>query len=231
MSFSNTIKEEVRRKAAFRCCRCENLGSVEAHHIIPEFQGGLDTFDNAAPLCPTCHAEFGGNPDKRKEIKQKRDWWYEKMEIKYGQFPDFSMIEEIKQGLEEVQKNQLTLEKFKETLKNYAVIAIDSMTLGTLASGATGIAEATAASFSPSPSPFMEDKPLPKTIEGTGGDGGIIMVMAQNLSGSGKIIADGGQGLVGGKGGNIRIQSEKNSFSGTISATGGNSIDKPIKEK
>jgi 5-methylcytosine-specific restriction endonuclease McrA len=73
MSFSEKTKIEVKEKAAFRCCRCQSV-SVQVHHIIPEEAGGADTIDNAAPLCPSCHNAFGGNPEKRKEIKQMRDW-------------------------------------------------------------------------------------------------------------------------------------------------------------
>lgn len=76
MGFSEQVKLEVKRKAAFQCCRCRSM-RVEVHHIIPQEHGGSDDIGNAAPLCPSCHAYFGGNPDKRKEITQMRDSWYE----------------------------------------------------------------------------------------------------------------------------------------------------------
>jgi len=75
VAFSEKIRLQVRESAAFSCCRCPEIG-VEVHHIVPAAQGGPDTFENAAPLCPNCHAGFGGNADKRKEIKQMRDRWY-----------------------------------------------------------------------------------------------------------------------------------------------------------
>jgi hypothetical protein len=50
---------------------------VEVHHIIPEEEDGPDTKDNAAPLCPSCHETYGSNPDKRKFIREARDFWYE----------------------------------------------------------------------------------------------------------------------------------------------------------
>jgi hypothetical protein len=56
---------------------CQGL-FIEVHHIIPESQGGPDSEDNAAPLCASCHAAFGGNPDKRKTIREMRDFWYER---------------------------------------------------------------------------------------------------------------------------------------------------------
>jgi hypothetical protein len=76
MAFPEKIRVQVRRAAGFQCCRCHEIG-VEAHHIVPSADGGPDTFDNAAPLCPSCHANFGDNPKKRKEITQMRDLWYE----------------------------------------------------------------------------------------------------------------------------------------------------------
>jgi hypothetical protein len=53
---------------------------VEVHHIQPESEGGPDTLDNAAALCASCHDLFGGNPEKRKQIRQMRDDWWQKME-------------------------------------------------------------------------------------------------------------------------------------------------------
>jgi 5-methylcytosine-specific restriction endonuclease McrA len=78
MAFSETLKLAVKKRAAFRCCRCQHIG-IEVHHIFPESAGGPDTDNNAAPLCPSCHAEFGDNPLKRKEIKQMRDHWYDRV--------------------------------------------------------------------------------------------------------------------------------------------------------
>ena len=76
MPFTDTLKDKVKRRAHFRCCICRNF-FVEAHHIIPQADGGPDDIDNAAPLCPSCHDKFGNNPDKRKTIRQMRDQWYE----------------------------------------------------------------------------------------------------------------------------------------------------------
>lgn len=50
---------------------------VEVHHIVPQAAGGSDTLDNAAPLCAGCHDVFGGNPEKRKQIREARDLWWE----------------------------------------------------------------------------------------------------------------------------------------------------------
>ena len=76
MAFSEQQKLEIRRRAHFRCCLCRALG-VEIHHIVPAAEGGPDTDDNAAPLCPSCHETYGANPTKRKFIREVRDFWYE----------------------------------------------------------------------------------------------------------------------------------------------------------
>lgn len=78
MSFPEPIKQEVKRKANFTCCWCQDRrNKVDVHHIIPESEGGPDDIENAAPLCGSCHALYGKNPDLRKEIKSRRDLWYE----------------------------------------------------------------------------------------------------------------------------------------------------------
>ena len=105
MGFSEKVKREVKEKAMFRCCICQVI-RVHIHHILPTKDGGSDDIDNAAPLCPSCHDNYGDNPSKRKEIKQMRDFWYKKVEKMY---PDNSiiigMIENIDTRLETIQDN------------------------------------------------------------------------------------------------------------------------------
>ena len=85
MAFDEKTKKEVKEKAAYYCCICQKTSiSVEVHHIIPQKDGGDDTIDNAAPLCPTCHADYGDNPEKRRGIKERRDWWYENVKKMYS---------------------------------------------------------------------------------------------------------------------------------------------------
>ena len=76
MSFSESVKAQVRKKAHSACCLCKSA-SVEVHHIVPESEGGPDTQDNAAPLCPSCRETYGTNPRKRQFIREARDVWYE----------------------------------------------------------------------------------------------------------------------------------------------------------
>ena len=84
MGFPESLKVEIRKRANFRCCWCRRPSdsyTVEIHHIIPKSEGEDNTFDNAAPLCPNCHDTYGGNPQKRKQIRERRDDWYEKCDI------------------------------------------------------------------------------------------------------------------------------------------------------
>lgn len=76
MAFSERLKESVRKRALGRCCICWGP-FVEIHHIIPQEDDGPDTEDNAAPLCASCHNEYGDNPKKRKMIREYRDNWYD----------------------------------------------------------------------------------------------------------------------------------------------------------
>ena len=81
MGFPESLKAEIRKRANFQCCWCRRPSdsyTVEIHHIIPKADGGGNTEENAAPLCPNCHDTYGGNPQKRKQIRERRDDWYEK---------------------------------------------------------------------------------------------------------------------------------------------------------
>jgi hypothetical protein len=78
MPFSEEIKNEVKRKSNFTCCYCINRNNkVDVHHIIPESEDGSNSIENAAPLCGSCHDLLGANPQLRKEIKGRRNHWYE----------------------------------------------------------------------------------------------------------------------------------------------------------
>jgi HNH endonuclease len=76
MPFPEHIKLEAKRKSDFQCCICKEP-FVEVHHITPQAAGGSDDIDNAAPLCASCHDRYGGNPDKRKQVREMRDLWWE----------------------------------------------------------------------------------------------------------------------------------------------------------
>ena len=75
MAFSDNLKLEIKQRSFFKCCICQRP-YVEVHHIVPQADGGKDTEDNAAPLCPWCHEIYGNDLTKRKYIKEARDNWY-----------------------------------------------------------------------------------------------------------------------------------------------------------
>jgi 5-methylcytosine-specific restriction endonuclease McrA len=136
MAFTDKIKKEVRQKAAYQCCICRSIG-VEVHHIIPLEHDGTDDIDNASPLCPSCHANFGDNPEKRKVIKEMRDWWYAVVEKMYGKKSvDLELLKEINEKVEAIQKNQIEEKQKKQTdlnelkilLKDLVVKHIDRIT-------------------------------------------------------------------------------------------------------
>src|ERR1017187_3946955 len=87
MAFTETLKLNVKKKAHFCCCLCHSLG-VEVHHILPQADGGDDSEDNAAALCPSCHETYGANPQKRKFIREAREFWYEICAKRYASDPD-----------------------------------------------------------------------------------------------------------------------------------------------
>lgn len=99
MGFSSEIKEKVMLACARHCCVCQRYAGVnmEVHHIKPHSEGGLDTFDNAIPLCYECHAFAGHyNPKHPKGIKyspielnKARDVWYKI--VKKGKISDIDI--------------------------------------------------------------------------------------------------------------------------------------------
>lgn len=157
MGFSEQIKLEVKQKAAFRCCRCQNIG-VQVHHIIPEEKDGSDEIENAAPLCPNCHDYYGGNPDKRKEITQMRDWWYEKAPSIYTSSLDSTLLRQINDNIYSISeaqdkldlRNQQEFSKLKSMLRPVLDQLIENMTPGTASATTSGIINVIAAQDSDS---------------------------------------------------------------------------------
>ncbi len=103
MAFTEGTKLEAKRRAHFSCVVCHQL-LVEIHHIVPQVNGGSDEIDNAAALCAYCHDLLGGNPDKRKQIRQMRDFWYELCETRFRDSSSLVLakdLEELKSSQEE----------------------------------------------------------------------------------------------------------------------------------
>jgi len=103
MAFPESLSREIRRRSHFQCCLCKALG-VELHHIVPQSEGGADTEDNAAPLCPSCHETYGANPTKRKFLREARDLWYELCARRYA--PDLSALTLVQSALETIASRQ-----------------------------------------------------------------------------------------------------------------------------
>lgn len=99
MAFADALKLAIKKKAHFCCCLCHSLG-IEVHHIVPQADGGENVEENAVPLCPSCHETYGANPQKRKFIREARDFWYELCAKRYATDPD--RLDEISEMLKQV---------------------------------------------------------------------------------------------------------------------------------
>lgn len=86
MPFTESVKLEAKRRSNFQCAACRQP-FVDVHHLIPQAEGGPDTLENACPLCGGCHNLFGGNPEKRKQLREMRDFQWELNAMKQ-QSPD-----------------------------------------------------------------------------------------------------------------------------------------------
>jgi len=140
MSFSESVKRQVKERAAFRCCRCQQTG-VDVHHITPLKDGGSDDIGNAAPLCQNCHDQLGDNPSKRKEIIHMRDWWYAQCERTFSP-SNLALYDQINTRIERIQTGQSVLEsdltELKAMLKGLSNKMIENLnpgTAGVIASG------------------------------------------------------------------------------------------------
>ncbi len=103
MGFLESIKLKAKEKAHYKCCICNSFKFIEVHHIIPQEENGSDTLDNAAPLCVECHDTFGSNPEKRKWIKEKRDFWYKLCEEKLFN-EDINQLRKVQDIMENIQQ-------------------------------------------------------------------------------------------------------------------------------
>ncbi len=93
---------------------------VEVHHIIPQSDNGPDTLDNAAPLCAGCHSDYGGNPDKRKQIKEMRDFWYDLCATRYTNSPLF----QLNQSIDEIKKHTTGTKRIVERRKSVIFLKV-----------------------------------------------------------------------------------------------------------
>jgi hypothetical protein len=114
MAFPENLKVRLRKKAFHQCCLCFKM-PIDIHHIVPQEQGGPDTEDNAAPLCPTCHRIYGNNVDHRKMIREARDNWYEKCSKRFAE--DAEQFRVLAERMENNENNTKILFSMMELLK------------------------------------------------------------------------------------------------------------------
>lgn len=135
MAFTNKIKEQILVASARHCCVCrKSTGfNIEVHHIIPQEQGGKDTFDNAIALCFNCHSDaghyFAGHPKGAKlspsELRKHKKSWMDLVIKNKTEMPAEMQIELIVTNQDKVFRPEfienkikyLDREEFKETLK------------------------------------------------------------------------------------------------------------------
>jgi hypothetical protein len=91
--FPESVKYEARRRAAFRCCYCREMGD-HVHHLTPKEEGGQGVIENAIYLCVQCHDRHGHRPDKRAQLRQAREVWHEYVAEKYST-NDLDMFENL----------------------------------------------------------------------------------------------------------------------------------------
>jgi hypothetical protein len=108
--FLESVKLEARRLAAFKCCYCRDEMGDEVHHLTPKEEGGQGVLDNAIFLCGRCHGLYGHRKDKRKQLRQARDIWYEIVREKYAP-REIEKLESLatKQDLVDVQNTIVSL--------------------------------------------------------------------------------------------------------------------------
>ncbi len=132
MRFPDSVRLEACRKAQFMCVAC-HAPFVEVHHIIPESENGPNTLDNAAPLCASCHAIYGGNPVFRKQITQMRDHWYDVCEKRFGSL-NLEVAQQVNTMAETLQTVRADQEKYHQILNE-----IKSAVAGSLAGTASAV--------------------------------------------------------------------------------------------
>jgi len=168
MPFPEPNKREALERAHYTCVVCRQPGvSLEVHHIQPQEEGGRDTIENACPLCPSCHADYGGNEEKRKMLTQMRDWWWGRC-AKLDASPEVlgfnRQIAELRldqaRGFTELK--ELVLARERRTMEDI----LNAQTLEQL-SAASGVSlppQGTVFVFEPPPGAIEEDREIDRRI-------------------------------------------------------------------
>ncbi len=157
MDFSDAVKREARERAHYTCIWCHHSEFfLEVHHIVSQQDHGLSDLDNAAPMCTQCHSNFGDNPVFRKQIRERRDWWWEY--CKERQPPEYTpMLERLNEVAEQVraaeaasQNRDTEIQQDLNALKSAIYTAIGgephtltfATTITEVVQGSTGLLEA-----------------------------------------------------------------------------------------
>jgi len=137
MGFSESTRIEAKRRAHFQCVICKSP-FVQVHHIKPQAAGGSDELDNAAPLCGSCHDQYGANPAKHKTIREMRDFWWEfcaKREAMLSMEAEFEKLDTLQEQFEaqsrDTQRTNATLEEIKTILDRLLNDKIKAVNLAT----------------------------------------------------------------------------------------------------
>lgn len=118
MAFNEATKLKAKRLAHFSCVMCHQP-LVEVHHIVPQKDGGSDELDNAAALCAGCHDLFGGNPDKRKQIREMRDFWYELCETRLRDSSSLILAKDVENVKARQEEQGAMMAELKTVLEDY----------------------------------------------------------------------------------------------------------------
>ena len=111
----------------------------------------VDDIDNAAALCPNCHIRYGNNQEKRKRIKEARDWWYKTVEKMYpdGSYITKDKLEDISSEVKSIGSSTAKeLDSLKTMLKDMSEKAIENITPETVDHSAAGFVNASTAASS-----------------------------------------------------------------------------------
>lgn len=155
MPFSEPAKLDAKRRSHYACVWCQRTDQfVEVHHIVPQEEGGPDILDNAAPLCPGCHTTIGANTDLRKQLKERRDWWWEHCAKKQTSLPD----ETTAKRLDELVTSLKTIEV--QGGRNETMLTeLKSQVLGRLRAQVTAVSSASTTS-----QVILASEPITRTV-------------------------------------------------------------------
>jgi hypothetical protein len=161
MPFTEEVKLEAKRKAHYCCVWCQRREFfVEVHHITPESEGGESTLDNAAPLCSNCHTNIGHTPSARKQMLERRDWWWDFCAQQTRHFQPLPQLEQFQETAESLKatmevEGQRRDAEFRE-LKRVVLDALQKQ--AEKVDSARTISELIVSSSSTS-SPYLEEPP------------------------------------------------------------------------